>query len=147
MLDRLWPWLRSIVLRGQPEREMQEEMNTHLARSTERPIVAPSRTPSSTNSLTIRLPGAPTAMRTAISRVRRPAESATTAYVGLGIGLPIGLAGLAGLHAFDASFPALPLGQVTVMAATAVLATATIAAWIPARRAAAVHLAVTLHAA
>lgn len=36
MLNRMWLWLRSFVLRGRLEREMREEMAEHLDRATER---------------------------------------------------------------------------------------------------------------
>jgi predicted permease len=36
MITRAWLWLRSILFRGRLERDMQEEMSTHLGRATER---------------------------------------------------------------------------------------------------------------
>ena len=36
MMTRAWLWLRSVLFRRRLEREMNEEMSTHLQRSTER---------------------------------------------------------------------------------------------------------------
>ena len=72
------------------------------------------------------------------------ADGVRLGVIGLLLGLPASLLGLRFLLAADAEFPALPLGPVTLIAAAGVLAVATTAAWIPARRAAAVDPAVTL---
>jgi predicted permease len=68
------------------------------------------------------------------------------AAIGLAVGLPVALLGLRALPILESEFPALPTGAVTAITATAVLATALVAAWIPARRAAAVDPAVVLRA-
>ena len=64
--------------------------------------------------------------------------------LGIALGLPVSLAGLRVLLSADADFPAVPLGPVTAVAALGVVLVAAAAAWIPARRAAAVDPAVTL---
>jgi ABC-type antimicrobial peptide transport system permease subunit len=72
------------------------------------------------------------------------ADGLRLSAAGLALGLPFGLAGLHLLLSADADFPRVPLGRVTVLAALGVGLVATAAAWIPARRAAAVDPAVTL---
>ena len=66
--------------------------------------------------------------------------------VGLLLGLPAALAGLHVLMSADADFPPVPFGRLTAIAATGVVVVAAAAAWIPARRAAAVDPAETLRA-
>ncbi len=64
--------------------------------------------------------------------------------LGLVIGLPVSLLGLRALLAADDSFRYVPLSSVTAIAALGVLIVAGAAAWIPARKAAAVDPAITL---
>jgi predicted permease len=64
--------------------------------------------------------------------------------LGLVMGLPISLVGLRALLAADDSFRHVPLPSVTAIAALGVLIVASAAAWIPARKAAAVDPAITL---
>ncbi|HEX2189193.1 MAG TPA: ABC transporter permease, partial [Longimicrobiaceae bacterium] len=72
------------------------------------------------------------------------ADGIRLGVVGLVLGLPFSLLGVHLLLSADADFPPLPVGPVTAIAALGVLAVATAAAWIPARRAAAVDPAITL---
>ena len=65
--------------------------------------------------------------------------------IGLALGLPLSLIGLRALmELLDDEIPRVPLGPVTVVASLGVIVVAAAAAWIPARRAAAVDPAVTL---
>jgi predicted permease len=66
--------------------------------------------------------------------------------IGLALGLPASLVGLGVLPVLDSDFPALPAGPVAAITGIGVLATALVAAWLPARRAAAVDPAVVLRA-
>ena len=72
------------------------------------------------------------------------ADGLRLSALGLVLGLPAGLLGVHLLLSADADFPEVSLGRVTVIAALGVVAVAVAAAWLPARRAAAVDPAVTL---
>jgi predicted permease len=72
------------------------------------------------------------------------ADGLRLAAVGLALGLPVSLLGLGALPVLDSDFPALPAGPVAAITAIGVIATAIVAAWIPARRAATVDPAVVL---
>jgi ABC-type antimicrobial peptide transport system permease subunit len=74
------------------------------------------------------------------------ADGLRLAATGLALGLPASLLGLAALPALDSDIPALATGPVAAIAAVGVIATALVAAWLPARRAAAVDPAVVLRA-
>jgi hypothetical protein len=74
------------------------------------------------------------------------ADGLRLAALGLALGLPASLLGLAALPALDSDIPALATGPVAAIAAVGVIATALVAAWLPARRAAAVDPAVVLRA-
>jgi ABC-type antimicrobial peptide transport system permease subunit len=64
--------------------------------------------------------------------------------LGLALGLPVSLLGLHFLMGSDLDIPAVGLPPVTAIAALGVVLVAAAAAWIPARRAAAVDPAFTL---
>ena len=72
------------------------------------------------------------------------ADGLRLSALGVVIGLPISLAGLRLLMDAVPDIPSVPLPSVTAVAAVGVVVVATAAAWIPARRAAAVDPAVTL---
>ena len=72
------------------------------------------------------------------------ADGLRLAAVGVAVGLPVGLLGLAALPALDSDFPALPTLPVAAITSVTVIATALVAAWIPARCAALVDPAVVL---
>jgi predicted permease len=72
------------------------------------------------------------------------ADGLRLSALGLLIGLPVSLIGLRAMLAADDSFRYVPLPSVTAIAAFGVILVATAAAWIPARRAAAVDPAITL---
>ena len=72
------------------------------------------------------------------------ADGLRLAATGLAVGLPVGLLGLAALPALDSDLPPLPAVPVAAITSITVIATALVAAWIPARRAAAVDPAVVL---
>jgi ABC-type antimicrobial peptide transport system permease subunit len=74
------------------------------------------------------------------------ADGLRLAVVGLALGLPVSLLGLGALPALDSDIPALPAGPVAAITGIGVIATAVLAAWIPARRAAAVDPAAVLRA-
>lgn len=64
--------------------------------------------------------------------------------IGVGVGLPLSLVGLWMLLAADPELPGVPLGWVGAAAAVGVLAVATAATWVPARKAAGVDPAIVL---
>ena len=72
------------------------------------------------------------------------ADGLRLSAIGLVIGLPVSLLGLRALLAADDSFRYVPTPSVAAIAALGVVIVATAAAWIPARRAAAVDPAVAL---
>jgi predicted lysophospholipase L1 biosynthesis ABC-type transport system permease subunit len=72
------------------------------------------------------------------------ADGLRLAAIGLALGLPASLLGLGALPALDSDIPALPAGPVAAITGIGVLATAILAAWIPARRAASVDPAAVL---
>jgi hypothetical protein len=72
------------------------------------------------------------------------ADGLRLSAIGLVIGLPISLLALRAMLAADDSFRHVPTPSVAAIAALGVVTVATAAAWIPARRAAAVDPAVTL---
>jgi len=74
------------------------------------------------------------------------ADGVRLGAIGLALGLPFGLFGLRTLLAADNDFPALPVGPVTATTAIGAIATAVVAAWLPARRAARVDPAAALRA-